>query len=127
MSPERTWIRAPLFWARAFFTVLIDLLSWALSCPALMVKDSRKFLPRQDRADVAGEACHRLNGCYGSWLRKNALAEGGNRIEFAWVRDWHCTASQARLTASGPRKAILRFFARAAFSRSQGQTRKISG
>ena len=38
MSPERTWIRAPLFWARAFFTVLIDFLSWALSCPALMVR-----------------------------------------------------------------------------------------
>src|SRR5215467_13944480 len=60
MSPERTWIRAPLFWARAFFTMLIDLLSWALSCPALMVrKDSRNILPRQHRADVAGEACHR--------------------------------------------------------------------
>src|SRR5262245_30463265 len=57
MSPERTWIRAPLFWARAFFTVLIDLLSWALSCPAL--KDSRNILPRQDSADVAGEACYR--------------------------------------------------------------------
>src|SRR4051794_5029562 len=57
MSPERTWIRAPRFWARAFFTVLIDLLPWALSCPAL--KDSRNILPRQDRADVAGEACHR--------------------------------------------------------------------
>jgi hypothetical protein len=38
MSPERTWIRAPLFWARAFFTVLIDLLSWALFLPAFMVR-----------------------------------------------------------------------------------------
>jgi hypothetical protein len=38
MSPERTWIRAPLFWARALFTVLIDLLSWALSYPVLMAR-----------------------------------------------------------------------------------------
>jgi hypothetical protein len=61
MSLERTWIRAPFFWARAFFTVLIDLLSWALSCPALMVRieDSRNILPRQHRADIAGEAWHR--------------------------------------------------------------------
>src|SRR6516225_1185677 len=38
MSPERTWIRAPLFWARAFFTVLIDLLSWGPVLPRLMVR-----------------------------------------------------------------------------------------
>jgi hypothetical protein len=36
MSSERTWIRAPLFWARALFTVLIDLLSWTLSYLVLM-------------------------------------------------------------------------------------------
>ena len=27
MSPERTWITAPLFWARASLTVFIELLS----------------------------------------------------------------------------------------------------
>src|SRR5262245_52496233 len=55
MSPERTWTRAPLFWARAFFTVLIDVLSWRCPAPALIVplKDSRKILRRQHRSDEA--------------------------------------------------------------------------
>jgi len=38
MSPERTWIRAPLFRARALLTVLLDLLPWALSWPVLMAR-----------------------------------------------------------------------------------------
>ena len=37
MSPERTWIRAPLFWARASLTVFIELLSWTLSWPVSVV------------------------------------------------------------------------------------------
>jgi hypothetical protein len=37
MSPERTWIRPPLFWAKALLTVFIDFLSWPLSFPAVVV------------------------------------------------------------------------------------------